>query len=172
MRGEKIILENKNKITFAEGFEQYRLAIKYKGVGAYVQAIEVLTRTLKELSCTNSTWNEIHLISVLQDRLADVYVETNEFEKALYFFKKSLAHIDLLLKHDNQDSIILYKNQALKVRDMAFLYQALHQHDKAIVYFKKAIARYELLIKFGGEGDDEIFFIERELKILNSKINR
>ena len=167
------MLRNEKSITFAEGFEQYRLAIEYKGVGAYFEAIEVLTQTIKQLSSSSSiTWNEIHLISVLQDRLADVYVETHEFEKALYFLAKSLVHIDILLEHENQDSIILYENQALKVRDMAFLYQTLHQYDNAIIYFKKAIVRYKLLIKFGGEGDDAIFFIERELKILNSKIDR
>jgi len=167
------MLKNEKSITFAEGFEQYRLAIEYKGVGAYIEAIDVLSKTIMQLSsASNTTWNEIHLISVLQDRLADVYMEINEFEKALYFLAKSLVHIDILLEHENQDSIILYENQALKVRDMAFLYQTLHQYDNAIIYFKKAIVRYKLLIKFGGEGADAIFFIKRELKILKSRRKR
>lgn len=161
-----MILKNKKQLTFDEGFEQYQLAIKYKRAGACLQAIELLIHTINQLSTLSNPLNELHLISVLQDALVDIYVEINVFEKALCFLELSILNIDFLLKHENQDSLILYENQALKVRDMAFLYQALYQYDDAIIYFKKAIVRYELLIEMGGKGEDAIFFINREINIL------
>jgi tetratricopeptide (TPR) repeat protein len=161
-----VIVKNKKQLTFDEAFEQYHLAIKYKRAGACVQAIEVLIHTINQLSMLSNPLNELHLISVLQDALVDIYVEINVFEKALYFLEESLSNIDVLLNYENQDSLILYENQALKVRDMAFLYQALYKYDDAIIYFKKAIVRYELLMKIGGKGEDAIFFINREISIL------
>ena len=161
----------KEKLNFNEGLQQYRLALEYKSYGADIKAIEILKKVLYNVDNIKKTPEEIHLLSIVEDSLATVYMEMENLSAALYYFNKSISSINTLLSFDHQN-INLHKNQALQLINMAHLYWSLGEHDKSLTYSQKAIEQYELFTKLNVGGaslslKDEINRLKSE--IINSK---
>jgi tetratricopeptide (TPR) repeat protein len=151
--------------------DKYNLALEYQSNGKYAEAIELLDEAIADVRKPQNLLNEVHLIAILQDALATVYMETDERKKALYFFEKSVLNIDMLLEHERQDSIQHQENQALKLVDMSALYRSLQEYDKAIESSQKAIAYYETLLTTNSNyQEDNIYVIKGEISMINAEV--
>ena len=159
----------KEKLDFNEGLQQYRLALEYKSYGADLKAIEIFKKVLYNIENIKNTPEEIHLLAIVEDSLATVYMEIDNPSAALYYFNRSISSINILLSFDDQN-INLHKNQAVQFINIAHLYWTLGEHDKSLVYSQKAIEQYELFTKLNVDGENTSFSIKDEINQLKTEI--
>ena len=126
------MLKNKENTLVDKSLDKHDLALEHQSNGKHAEAIELLHEAIADVRKPQNQLNEVHLIAILQDALATVYMEIDEREKALIFFEKSVLNIETFLKYETQDSIKHQENQAFKLIDMSALYRSLQEYDKAI----------------------------------------
>jgi len=165
------MLNTTENILIDNCLEKHNLALEYQSNGKYTEAIELLDEAIADVRKPQNPLNEVHLIAILQDALATVYMEIDEREKALYYLEKSVLNIDMFLEHEREDNIKHQENQALKLIDMSVLYRSLQEYDKAIEASQKAIAHYEILIDLNDEYQkDTIYAIKGEISMINAEM--
>ncbi len=151
--------------------DKHRLALEHQSNGEYTEAIELFHEAISDVRKPQNPLNEVHLIAILQDALATVYMEIDEREKAIYYFEKSVLNIDMFLEHETQDNIQHQENQALKLIDMSTLYRSLQKYDKAIDALKKAIGYYKVLIDLSDDyQEDSNYAIQSEISMINAEM--
>ena len=136
----------KKKLDFNEGLQQYRLALEYQSYGAYIKAIEILKQILYDIETEKNSSEEIHLLAIVGNSLAKTYMERGTPHVALYYFNKSISHINTLLTLDKQN-INLHQSKASIFINIARIYSTLDKHDKSTTYSKEAMEEYELFTK-------------------------
>ncbi|CAA6806209.1 MAG: Unknown protein, partial [uncultured Sulfurovum sp.] len=165
------MVKEKENILIDNCLDKYSLALTHQSNKKYTKAIELLNEAISDIIKPQNPLNEVHLIAILQDTLATIYMEVDEREKALYYFEKSVLNIEIFLEHEIQDSIEHQENQALKLIDMSTLYRSLQEYDKAIESSKKAIAYYEILINLNDKyQEDNIYTIKGEISMINAEV--
>ena len=165
------MLKNKENTLVDKSLDKHDLALDHQSNGKHAEAIELLHEAIADVRKPQNQLNEVHLIAILQDALATVYMEIDEREKALIFFEKSVLNIETFLKYETQDSIKHQENQAFKLIDMSTLYRSLQEYDKAIEASKKAIAYYEMLLTTTSNyQENNIYVIKGEISIINAEV--
>ena len=160
------MLKNKKSLTLDEGFERYYLALEYKSVGNNLKAINILKTTIIHLCNPEKLSNEVHLVAILQNALAKIYMEVNDIKQALYFFDKSILNIDSLTAKENKVSVPLQEQQILKLLNMALLYKKIKKPDKSIKYLKLGQDRYKLIINSKERDETMSITIKNKMQIL------
>jgi tetratricopeptide (TPR) repeat protein len=165
------MLKTTENILIDKSLDKHNLALEHQLNGKHAEAIELLDEAIADVRKPQNPLNEVHLIAILQDALATVYMEINELEKALYYFEKSVLNIDMFLEHETQDNIEHQENQALKLIDMSTLYRSLQKYDKAIESSERAIAYYEVLIDLNDAyQEDNIYALKGEISMVNAEM--
>ncbi|CAA6798500.1 MAG: FOG: TPR repeat [uncultured Sulfurovum sp.] len=155
--------------------DKHDLALEYRKNKRYEEAIELLTEATEDIRKPQNKLNEVHLISVLQDTLAGVYMEINEIEKAISYFQKSILNLDMFLEHTatDKETILHHENQIMKLTDMALLYKSLQEYDDAITSYNKIISRHKLMKELDNSynNNDDIFAVQGEIFMVKAEVS-
>ena len=152
--------------TVKNGLLQCRIALKYKATGAFEKAIQTLQNIISDVRKKENSFDEVHLIAIVQENLAITYIEMDEDEEALYYFEKALLNLNMILKN-NPNMTLLYEDQAFILIDMGLIYRNLKKYDKAVKCSKKAIKLYR---SSNCAEKDKIYALKSEIFLIKAEV--
>ncbi len=136
--------------AFDATVDKYNLAIDYIEQTEYEKAINLLNEALEFIKKeSDNAFFEVELIAQIQNRMGDVYQAIKKFDKAIFFFNKSIANINLLINNNfnPENKKEYFGDLALTYIDMASIYRVIEEeYANSINSFKKAIEYHDMLI--------------------------
>ena len=136
--------------VFDTTVDTYNLALDYIEQTRYNKAINLLNEALGFIQKeSGNAFFEIELIAQIQNRMGETYQALNQFDKAIFFFIKSITNINLILENNfnPENKKEYFSDLALTYIDMASIYRVVEtEYTNSINSFKKAIEYHDILI--------------------------